>query len=106
MPGMDGLSLQRHLVATGRHIPIVFVTGYPDTELRDKAMSLGAVCFLTKPFNEAPSQRDGSGDKSQFRDVSSRRVRAAIYTNVYGCSAAMRVGSAKCGAGYPHGRSG
>ena len=53
MPGMDGLSLQRHLVATGRHIPIVFVTGHPDPALRDKAMSLGALSFLTKPFNEA-----------------------------------------------------
>jgi len=53
MPGMDGLSLQRHLVAAGRHIPIVFVTGHPDAGLRDTAMSQGAVCFLTKPFNEA-----------------------------------------------------
>lgn len=52
MPGMGGLSLQRHLAASGRHIPIVFVTGYPDAGVRDKAMGLGAACFLTKPFNE------------------------------------------------------
>jgi FixJ family two-component response regulator len=52
MPGMGGLSLQRHLAAIGRPIPIVFVTGYPDACVREKAMSLGAVCFLTKPFNE------------------------------------------------------
>jgi FixJ family two-component response regulator len=52
MPGMGGLSLQSHLAATGRQIPIVFVTGYPDGGVRDQAMSLGAVCFLTKPFNE------------------------------------------------------
>ena len=52
MPGMGGLSLQSHLAATGRQIPIVFVTGYPDACVREKAMSLGAVCFLTKPFNE------------------------------------------------------
>jgi FixJ family two-component response regulator len=52
MPGMGGLSLQSHLAATGRQIPIVFVTGYPDAGVRDKAMTLGAVCFLTKPFNE------------------------------------------------------
>ena len=52
MPGMGGLSLQSHLAATGRQIPLVFVTGYPDAVVRDKAMSLGAVCFLTKPFNE------------------------------------------------------
>jgi FixJ family two-component response regulator len=49
---MGGLSLQRHLAAIGRQIPIVFVTGYPDACVRDKAMSLGTVCFLTKPFNE------------------------------------------------------
>jgi FixJ family two-component response regulator len=52
MPGMDGLSLQRHLAAAGRQIPIVFVTGYPDPGVRDAAMKSGAVCFLTKPFKE------------------------------------------------------
>ncbi len=52
MPGMGGLDLQSHLTATGRHIPIVFVTGYPDARLRSTALQSGAVCFLTKPFNE------------------------------------------------------
>jgi FixJ family two-component response regulator len=52
MPGMGGLNLQSHLAASGRHIPIVFVTGYPDDSLRVKAMQSGAVCFLTKPFDE------------------------------------------------------
>ena len=52
MPGMGGLDLQSHLTATGRHIPIVFVTGYPDDRLRSTALQSGAVCFLTKPFNE------------------------------------------------------
>ena len=52
MPGMGGLKLQSHLAAIGRSIPIVFVTGYPDDGVRDKAMKSGAVCFLTKPFKE------------------------------------------------------
>jgi FixJ family two-component response regulator len=52
MPGMGGLNLQSHLAASGRQIPIVFVTGYPDAGVRDRAMSSGAVCFLTKPFKE------------------------------------------------------
>jgi FixJ family two-component response regulator len=52
MPGMGGLDLQSHLAATGRHIPIVFVTGYPDDHLRSMAIQSGAICFLTKPFNE------------------------------------------------------
>jgi FixJ family two-component response regulator len=52
MPGMGGLSLQDHLAAMGRHIPIVFVTGYPDDTVRAKALKAGAVCFLAKPFSE------------------------------------------------------
>jgi FixJ family two-component response regulator len=52
MPGMGGLDLQSHLAATGRDIPIVFVTGYSDDRLRSTALQSGAVCFLTKPFNE------------------------------------------------------
>jgi FixJ family two-component response regulator len=52
MPGMGGLNLQSHLASIGRPIPIVFVTGYPDAGVRDRAMKSGAVCFLTKPFNE------------------------------------------------------
>jgi FixJ family two-component response regulator len=53
MPGMGGLRLQSHLTAAGRHIPIVFVTAYPDEGVRSKALQSGAVCFLTKPFAEA-----------------------------------------------------
>src|SRR6267142_449559 len=49
MPGLGGLDLQSHLAAIDRHIPIVFVTGYPDDGVRTKAMQSGAVCFLTKP---------------------------------------------------------
>lgn len=52
MPGMGGLTLQSRLAATGRHIPIVFVTGYPDEGVRTRALQSGAVCFLTKPFKE------------------------------------------------------
>jgi FixJ family two-component response regulator len=49
---MGGLSLQSHLAAAGRDIPIVFVTGYPDDSARTTAMQSGAVCFLTTPFDE------------------------------------------------------
>jgi FixJ family two-component response regulator len=52
MPGMGGLSLQEHLAAMGRDIPIVFVTGYPDDNIRARALKAGAICFLTKPFAE------------------------------------------------------
>ena len=52
MPGMSGLELQRHLMATQYRIPIVFVTAHGDEEARSRALQEGAVEFLLKPFNE------------------------------------------------------
>jgi FixJ family two-component response regulator len=52
MPGMGGLKLQSHLAAAGRRIPIVFITAYSDEAVRATALNAGAVCFLSKPFNE------------------------------------------------------
>jgi FixJ family two-component response regulator len=52
MPGIGGLKLQSQLAAAGRHIPIVFVMGYPDEGVRARALQSGAVCFLAKPFKE------------------------------------------------------
>jgi FixJ family two-component response regulator len=53
MPGMNGLELQDHLVAHGVNIPVIFVTAFPEERIRERAMKGGAVCFLSKPFNEA-----------------------------------------------------
>ena len=50
MPGMSGLELHDHLVADGRRIPTIFVTAFPDTRVRDRALRAGGVCFLPKPF--------------------------------------------------------
>ena len=52
MPGMGGLRLQSYLAATGRHIPIVFMTAFPDEQICDQALKQGAFRFLTKPFTE------------------------------------------------------
>ena len=51
MPGMDGLELQRHLVAT-HPIPIIFITDLRDAETRDQAVGAGAISFLNKPVSE------------------------------------------------------
>jgi len=50
MPGMDGLELQQHLVAT-HPIPI-FVTDLRDAKTRDQAVGAGAISFLNKPVSE------------------------------------------------------
>jgi len=51
MPGMDGLELQRHLVAT-HPIPIIFITDLRDAKTRDEALRAGASSFLNKPVSE------------------------------------------------------
>jgi len=51
MPGMDGLELQRHLIA--KHpIPIIFITDLRDARTREEAVRAGAIGFLNKPVSE------------------------------------------------------
>jgi FixJ family two-component response regulator len=53
MPGLNGLDLQRRLIADRHSMPIIFVTAFPDENFRQRAMSAGAIGFLSKPFDEA-----------------------------------------------------
>lgn len=52
MPGLNGLDLQRELVAAKVAIPIIFITGHGDIPMSVKAMKAGAVDFLAKPFRD------------------------------------------------------
>jgi FixJ family two-component response regulator len=52
MAGMNGLELQRQLVAANWRIPIIFVTAYADDDARERALAAGAVAFLYKPCRE------------------------------------------------------
>ncbi len=51
MPGMDGLELQRQLVASNWKVPIIFISAH--AEARARALEAGAVEFFEKPFNSA-----------------------------------------------------
>ncbi len=52
LPGSSGLELQRHLAASGIHVPIIFMTAHGDIPMSVKAIKAGAVEFLPKPFRE------------------------------------------------------
>ena len=52
LPGQSGLDLQCELAAANREIPIIFITGHGDIPMSVKAMKLGAVEFLAKPFRD------------------------------------------------------
>jgi two-component system, LuxR family, response regulator FixJ len=51
MSGLSGLGLQQMLVAEGKNIPIIMISGCADIPMAVRAMSTGALDFLEKPIN-------------------------------------------------------
>jgi FixJ family two-component response regulator len=52
MPGMNGVELQGKLIAQGYHLPIIFVTAFPEIKVSAQALAAGAIGFLAKPFSD------------------------------------------------------
>lgn len=52
LPGLTGLEFQSELLKLGISLPIIFITGHGDITMSVRAMKLGAVEFLTKPFRD------------------------------------------------------
>ena len=52
MPGMNGLDLQRQMIARNWRVPIVFITSHVDDHAEARALEDGAVAFLYKPCRE------------------------------------------------------
>ena len=50
LPGITGFELQDRLAGADNRVPVVFVSAQGTQANRDKAMSQGAVGFLSKPF--------------------------------------------------------
>lgn len=51
MPDLDGLSVQRQIVAQGLDLPVIIVTAHGDVPLAVEAMKLGASDFIEKPYD-------------------------------------------------------
>lgn len=50
MPGMSGIELHEALIARGRRMPVVYISGESTLPQGIRAMKLGAQDFLVKPF--------------------------------------------------------
>jgi len=53
MPGMTGIELHGQLIQLGYAIPTILITAYPDEAVRDRALKDGAICYLSKPVDDA-----------------------------------------------------
>ena len=42
MPAMSGVELQVLLLAQGHHLPLIFITAFPDETIRARALKTGA----------------------------------------------------------------
>lgn len=51
MPGMDGLSLQKHLAELGSELPVIIMTGHGDVASAREAFRSLAIDFLEKPLD-------------------------------------------------------
>ncbi|QNI34229.1 response regulator transcription factor [Alloacidobacterium dinghuense] len=87
LPGMSGLEVQRKLIDAGLSIPIIFISAHADVDMAVRAMKLGAVEFLTKPFRpqelvdavQQALQRD-EGIQRERRDISELQRRYKTLT--------------------------
>jgi two-component system, response regulator PdtaR len=78
MPGLDGIELARHL-RDETTVPVVFLSAFHDDELVQRAVSIGAMGYLTKPLNLAnlsPTIRTALA-----RSEERRKLRAALESN-------------------------
>lgn len=52
MPEMTGFELYQRLSASGKPIPTILITAYPDDKVRARALAAGVIGYLSKPFEE------------------------------------------------------
>ena len=51
MPHMSGLELQDLLRRQARQLPIIFITAFPELNIKARAMNGGGIGFLAKPID-------------------------------------------------------
>ncbi len=52
LPDSKGLELLKNIKSIYKHLPVVMLTGYGTVDTAVKAMKLGAIDFITKPFKK------------------------------------------------------
>ena len=79
MPGMSGLDLQEALAEQKISLPIVIITGHADVPMAVRALKMGAVNFIEKPFSDQlllDSIRQAIQQDTDIREAEATRGKA------------------------------
>jgi len=52
MPGMDGAEIFRQVKTINPNLPVVIITGYPNSDMMDRALAHGPFGIMKKPFTD------------------------------------------------------
>ncbi|MBA7620277.1 Regulator of RpoS [subsurface metagenome] len=53
LPGMDGAELFRQIRTVKPELPVIIITGYPDSEMMTRALAAGPLGVMNKPFSRS-----------------------------------------------------
>ena len=53
MSGTDGAEILREMKSIKRRLPVVIITGYPDSEMMERAVKQGPLGIMPKPFDDS-----------------------------------------------------
>lgn len=53
LPGISGIELQIELQKRGNRIPVIFITGHGDEEIKESVKLAGVIGFLEKPIDHS-----------------------------------------------------
>jgi len=53
MPGMDGAEFFRQIKTTKPQLPVIIITGYPDSDIMSRALAQAPFGLMNKPFDES-----------------------------------------------------
>lgn len=86
MPEVDGLEVQKILTERGVTMPVIILTGHGDVSIAVRAMKMGAVEFIEKPFEkaalvgaiEAAFERIAAADDASARAAEAQTILGAL----------------------------
>ncbi len=91
MPGLDGWEVQRRLAIAGSKRQFIIISADKDDGFRERALEIGAIGFLQKPFNDQQlvnliNQSFEIGENSMKNNFLMVFIAAFLMTTVLGCN--------------------